>query len=330
MDLLRVMFGYAGERSGMERRVVITDCDHVDRKQEEEIFRRNHVKYEFLNCGDTRQLIGKLKGVKVIANQYTPLTEQFFNETKGLELVVRYGVGVNHINMDAATRNHVIVCNVPDYGIQEVAAQALSMILGLTRKTFHADRAVRQGRWAYEECIPIFRLSGLTVGIIGLGRIGSCLAEMMRGLGCRVIACDVRSKRFLPDHVAMVSFQQLLKEADIISLHTPLETSRGLIGLEELKQMKKNAILINVSRGGIIDEQALVRALSEHWIAGAGLDVFEKEPVGADNPLLEFDNVIFSPHMAWYSEQASVDLKRKLAEEVVRYLDGEPLQYRLN
>ncbi|MCI8659805.1 MAG: C-terminal binding protein [Lachnospiraceae bacterium] len=314
----------------MERRVVITDCDHVDRKQEEEIFRRNHVKYEFLNCGDTRQLIGKLKGVKVIANQYTPLTEQFFNETKGLELVVRYGVGVNHINMDAATRNHVIVCNVPDYGIQEVAAQALSMILGLTRKTFHADRAVRQGRWAYEECIPIFRLSGLTVGIIGLGRIGSCLAEMMRGLGCRVIACDVRSKRFLPDHVAMVSFQQLLKEADIISLHTPLETSRGLIGLEELKQMKKNAILINVSRGGIIDEQALVRALSEHWIAGAGLDVFEKEPVGADNPLLEFDNVIFSPHMAWYSEQASVDLKRKLAEEVVRYLDGEPLQYRLN
>ena len=116
----------------------------------------------------------------------------------------------------------------------------------------------------------------------------------------------------------------------MISIHTPLETSRGLIGLEELKLMKKNAVLINVSRGGIIDEQALVQALREHWIAGAGLDVFEKEPVGTENPLMAFDNVIFSPHMAWYSEQASVDLKRKLAEELVRYLDGEPLQYRLN
>ncbi|MEW4414379.1 C-terminal binding protein [Clostridium sp. AN503] len=314
----------------MERRVVITDCDHVDLKQEEEVFRRNQVEFEFLDCGDTGQLIRKLKGVKVIANQYTPLTEQFFDETEDLELVVRYGVGVNHIDIDAATRNHVIVCNVPDYGVQEVAAHALAMMMGLTRKIYHADRAMRQGRWAYEECIPICRLSGLTVGIIGLGRIGTCLAEIIKGLGCRVIACDVRSQKRVPEHVTVVPFEQLLRESDMISIHTPLETSRGLIGLEELKLMKKNAVLINVSRGGIIDEQALVQALREHWIAGAGLDVFEKEPVGTENPLMAFDNVIFSPHMAWYSEQASVDLKRKLAEELVRYLDGEPLQYRLN
>ncbi len=314
----------------MERRVVITDCDHVDLKQEEEVFRRNQVEFEFLNCSDTGQLIRKLKGVKVIANQYTPLTEQFFDETEDLELVVRYGVGVNHIDIDAATRNHVIVCNVPDYGVQEVAAHALAMMMGLTRKIYHADRAMRQGRWAYEECIPIYRLSGLTVGIIGLGRIGTCLAEIIKGLGCRVIACDVRSQKRVPDHVKVVPFEQLLRESDMISIHTPLETSRGLIGLEELKLMKRDAVLINVSRGGIIDEQALVQALREHWIAGVGLDVFEKEPVGTDNPLMAFDNVIFSPHMAWYSEQASVDLKRKLAEELVRYLDGEPLQYRLN
>ena len=314
----------------MERKVVITDCDHVNLKQEEEIFDSHQVEYEFLDCNDTEQLIEKLKGVKVIANQYTPLTEQFFAETKGLELVVRYGVGMNHINIDAATKNHVIVCNVPDYGIQEVATQALAMILGLSRKISYADRAMRQGRWAYEECIPIYRISGRTVGIIGLGRIGTCLAEMLKGIGCRVIACYLRPKRRVPEHVTMVSFEQLLQEADIISLHTPLETSRNLIGERELKQMKQDAYLVNVSRGGIINEQALVRALREKWIAGAGLDVFEKEPIGIDNPLLAFENVICSPHMAWYSEQASVDLKRKLAEEVVRYLDGEPLQYRLN
>lgn len=314
----------------MERKVTITDCDHVDLKQEEKIFRDHQVEYEFLNCGDTRQLMEKLKGVKVIANQYTPLTEQFFEKMKGLELVVRYGVGVNHIAIDAATRNHVIVCNVPDYGVQEVATQALAMILGLSRKTGQADRFMRQGRWAYETCIPIYRISSLTVGIVGMGRIGTCLADMLKGLGCRVVACDLRPKRQVAEHVTMVSFEQLLSEADIISLHTPLETSRGLIGEKELRQMKRNAILVNVSRGGIIKEEDLVRGLKERWIAGAGLDVFEKEPVGSDNPLLAFDNVICSPHMAWYSEQASMDLKRKLAEEVVRYLDGEPLQYRLN
>ncbi len=330
MDLFGLKERFTEGRREMERKVVITDCDHVDLKQEAEVFHKYHVEYEFLDCNDTEQLIQKLQGVKVIANQYTPLTEQFFNEMKDLELVVRYGVGVNHIDIDAATRNNVIVCNVPDYGIQEVAAQALAMIMGLTRKLYHADRAMREGRWAYEECIPICRFSKLTVGIIGLGRIGTCLAEMIKGLGCRVIACDVRSKERVPEHVEIVPFEKLLQEADIISIHTPLETSRGLIGIKELKLMKETAVLINVSRGGIIDEKALEQALREHWIAGAGLDVFVKEPVGKDNPLLAFDNVIFSPHMAWYSEEASVDLKRKLAEELVRYLDGEPLQYRLN
>lgn len=314
----------------MERKVIITDCDHIDLKQEDEVFRKNNVEYEFLDCNDTDELIQKLKGVEVIANQYTPLTEKFFNEVEDLKLVVRYGVGVNHIDIDAATKNNVIVCNVPDYGIQEVACQALAMLLALSRKLVLANTAMKNGRWSYEECIPMYRFSTQTVGIIGMGRIGTCLANMLKGFNCRVIATDIDEKRDIPDHVEMVTLDQLLRESDMISVHSPLETSKNLIDEAELKKMKKNAYIVNVARGSIINEDALIKALKKDWIAGAGLDVFEKEPLAKNHPLLAFDNFVCSPHMAWYSEQASVDLKRKLAEELVRYINGEPLKYRLN
>ncbi len=314
----------------MQRKVVITDCDHVDFKQESEIFRKNNIEYVLLNCNNTEELIQKLKGVEVIANQYTPLTERLFTEVDALKLVVRYGVGVNHIDIDAATKNNIIVCNVPDYGIQEVANQALTMLLALSRKLLHTNIAMKNGRWSYEECIPMYRLSTQTVGIIGLGRIGMCLANMLKGFHCRVIATDINKKKEIPDHIEMVTLDRLLEEADMISIHSPLETSKNLIGETELKKMKRNAFLVNVARGGIINEEALIKALQEKWIAGAGLDVFEKEPLKKNHPLLAFDNLVCSPHMAWYSEQASMDLKRKLAEEITRYMNGEPLQYRLN
>lgn len=314
----------------MQRKVVITDCDHVDLKQEEEVFKKNNIDYEFLNCASTEELIPKLKGIEVIANQYIPLTEEFFSKAEDLKLVVRYGVGVNHIDIDAATRHNVIICNVPDYGIQEVASQALAMLLALSRKLMHTNTAMRNGDWSYEECIPMYRFSTQTVGIIGMGRIGTCLANMLKGFQCRVIATDIQEKQHVPDHVEMVSLDRLIEESDMISVHSPLETSKDLIGEAELKRVKKNAFVVNVSRGGIVNENALVKALQEGWIAGAGLDVFEKEPMPKDHPLLSFDNFVCSPHMAWYSEQASVDLKRKLAEEITRYINGEPLKYRLN
>lgn len=314
----------------MNRKVIITDCDHVDLKQEDEVFHKNNVEYEFLDCKDTEELIHKLKGVEVIANQYIPLTEKFFTEVEDLKLVVRYGVGVNHIDIDAATKHNVIICNVPDYGIQEVASQALAMMLALSRKLILSNTLMKKGIWSYEKCIPLYRLSTQTMGIIGMGRIGTCLANMLKGFNCRVIATDINEKRDIPAHVEMVSLDQLLRESDMVSVHSPLETSKNLIGEEELKKMKKNALLVNVSRGGIINEDALVKALKEDWIAGAGLDVFEKEPLAEDHPLLTINNFICSPHMAWYSEQASLDLKRKLAEELVRYINGEPLKYRLN
>jgi D-3-phosphoglycerate dehydrogenase len=174
----------------------------------------------------------------------------------------------------------------------------------------------------------------MTMGIVGLGRIGRCLAGQLRGLGVRqVLAADPlypESAGEGLEFVKMVSLEQLLAESDVVSLHCPLETSVNLIGEAELKQMKDSACLINVARGGIVNEAALEKALAGGWIAGAACDVLSKEPPLEPCPLLRFDNFILTPHMAWYSEPASSDLKRKLAEEMVRYIDGQPLLYALN
>jgi D-3-phosphoglycerate dehydrogenase len=233
----------------------------------------------------------------------------------------------------AAAKHGVRVCNVPDYGIQEVSAHALALMLALTRKLFVIDRSMRREDWNYEVSIPIARYSEQTVGIIGLGRIGKNFARLLRPFDGRVIATDPLYPDNAPPEfsfVKMTALEDLLRTSDIVSIHCPLETAFHMIDRPQLKMMKKNAFLINVSRGGIIEESALEEALRERWIAGAACDVLEKEPPKGLHPLLRLDNFIGTPHVAWYSEQASSDLKRKLAEELLRYVNGEPLRYPLN
>ncbi|GHT02050.1 3-phosphoglycerate dehydrogenase [Synergistales bacterium] len=248
-------------------------------------------------------------------------------------MVVRYGVGVNNIDIKAATKYGIRVCNVPDYGIQEVSAHALALMMALTRKLIKVDRSIRRGEWNYATSIPITRYSEQTIGIIGLGRIGKNFAKLVRPFDGQVIATDPLYPDIPPEgfsFVRMVELDELLRISDIVSIHCPLETSFHMISKPQLKIMKKNAFLINVSRGGIVDESALEEALRENWIAGAACDVLEQESPQGMLPLIRCENFICTPHMAWYSVQASEDLKRKLAEEIVRYLDGQPLRYQLN
>jgi D-3-phosphoglycerate dehydrogenase len=205
-------------------------------------------------------------------------------------------------------------------------------MMALTRKLFVIERSMQRGEWNYEVSIPILRYSEQTIGIIGLGRIGKNFARLLRPLGSRVLAADPFSNCAPPEFsfVKMTTLEDLLRNSDVISIHCPLETAFHMISRPQLRMMKKNAFLINVARGGIIDESALEEALREKWIAGAACDVFEKEPPEGLHPLLKLDNFIATPHVAWYSEQASSDLKRKLAEELLRYVNGETLQYVLN
>lgn len=315
-------------------KIYITDCDHVNCDEEERIFERNGISYELLDCHTEDELIRELGKREAVAvgNQYAPFTERVFAALPSLKLIVRYGVGVDHIDLDAATRHGVYVCNVPDYGIREVSSHAMALMMALTRKLIPMNEEIHRGVWAYEHSIPITRYSEMTVGVVGIGRIGCSFIHMVQALGCRVIATDMREipKKFIPEGVEMVTFEEILAQADVISIHTPLETSRNLFDETALKQMKPSAYLINVSRGGIVNEKALEKALTNGWIAGAACDVFEKEPIDPDHPLLKVPNFVATPHMAWYSEQAALDLNRKLAEELVRYAKGEALQYVLN
>lgn len=315
---------------GKENTVAVTDCDHKNMKEEEAVCARYGLSLDLFQCKTEADLIGALPGYQAVLNQYAPFTERVFSALPDLRLIVRYGVGVNNIDLTAASRHRVAVCSVPDYGIQEVAGHAFALTMALTRKLLPMDASVKAGRWEYAESIPVFRYREMTVGIIGLGRIGSCFAELVRPLGCRILGFDIAAGRSGADFVEAVDFDTLLKESDVISIHSNLETSKHLIGGAELAKMKPTAYLVNVSRGGIIDEAALADALNRGALAGAGIDVTETEPLPASSPLRTAKNIILTPHMAWYSEEASSDLKTKAAEEAARYFTGSPLKNQVN
>ena len=202
--------------------------------------------------------------------------------------------------------------------------------MALTRKIVRMDASVKRGEWEYARSIPIRRYSEMTFGIVGLGRIGTCFAEMLRPFGGRILGCEINPKQRIPDFVEPVDFETLVRESDVISLHCNLETSRNLVNLDVLQQMKPEAVLINVSRGGIVNEHDLAVALNDGLIAGAGIDVTVREPLEPESLLLSARNIILTPHMAWYSEEASSSLKTKTAEEAARFLTGKPLLNAVN
>lgn len=314
-------------------KIVITDCDHENIDIEREIFKNAGMEVELLNCKTEEDLIENCKGANVFINQYAPITENVMKSLPDLKLVVRYGVGVNNVDLVAATKYGVQVCNVPDYGMNEVADHALAMMLCLTRKVMIMHNYTRDEKWDYQKSIPIFRHSEQVVGVIGLGRIGRSFASKVSALGCKIVAYDpfvMENKYEVPDYIELVSFEDLIKMSDVISIHCPSDNNIDLIDEEAFKNMKDTAYLINVSRGGIVNEEALDKALEEKWIAGAAIDVVAVEPISRDSKLFRHENFICTPHMAWYSEQAAKELKRKVAEESVRFAKGEDVFYPVN
>ena len=327
----------------MQNRLIVTDCEHIDYLPEQEICRENGLEFVKLDLRDADDdtVVKALSGVEVVANQYLRFTDNLFDRLPDLRCIVRYGVGVDNIDIASATRHRVAVCNVPDYSVQEVAAHAFAMMLALTRKLKLIDRAMEHGIWNYELTMKIHRYSEMTVGIIGYGRIGRAFAQLAHSLGCRIAAYDIlfpptlsekeREGYAIPEWTQLMSLEELLRTSDVISLHAPLSADNGgCVSATQLAMMKPESFLINVSRGGLVDEADLYDALSRKAIAGAAIDTWQKEPATTDNPLIGLDNVIATPHMAWYSEEASIDLKRKLAQECVRAIKGEELRCQLN
>lgn len=315
-------------------KVIISDCDHASIEIERSILDEAKVEFELQQNKTEEDVIQNCRQAVVILNQYAPFTEKVLASLPSLKLIIRYGVGVNNIDLEAATKYGIQVCNVPDYGTHEVADHAVALMLALTRKIPLMNSHVKNGQWDYQKSIPIYRHREQTVGVVGLGRIGSAFAKKVHGLGMKVIAFDPSKKqKALAEDLQFVeftSFNQLIQTSDIISIHCPSDGAYHMFDKGVFKAMQSHSYLINVSRGGIIDEASLYEAIVNGEIAGAALDVSETEPIDSKSSLLQLDEVICTPHMAWYSEQAAQELKRKVAEEAVRYLEGHQVHYPVN
>jgi D-3-phosphoglycerate dehydrogenase / 2-oxoglutarate reductase len=245
-----------------------------------------------------------------------------------LKVAVRAGVGYENFDLGAFAQRGIPACNVPDYGSEEVALHALSLILALRRQVVFFDRTLRAGYWrGAPSSLPMWRQSNQTAGVIGLGRIGKEFARRARALFATVMACDpyIAPEAFAALGVEPVSLDDLLRHADNITLHVPLSTrTRHLIGARELGLMKPTTVLVNTSRGAVVDQLALADALARRTIEGAACDVWEYEPAKLDHPLFACENFIGSPHVAGLSVEGQNDNRTKQAQEVVRVLSGEP------
>lgn len=264
-----------------------------------------------------------------ILNTYLPWSAESISKLERCRIIARYGIGFDNVDLEAAADAGIVVTNVPDYSVEEVATHALALILASLRKVVDADRSVRGGTWSIDNFRPIRRLSTLTVGLVGYGRIARQIAAPLEALGADIVAHDPYLEPG-PGLPPLISLEELLATADIISLHSPLtDETRGMIGTAELAAMKPEAILVNTSRGPLVDLDALASALEDGEIAGAGLDVFDEEPLDPKR-VDGVPNLTITPHMAYYSEQALEESQRKAATQVIKVLTGEKPDYRVN
>ena len=303
-------------------KVVITDCDHGDIEEEKRIFGQMGAELSWLQLKTEEDLIRECRDADGLLIQYAPLTRKVLEQLPRCKVLSRYGVGVDSIDLKAATDLGIIVANVPDYCVDEVAIQAVTLFMALIRKTVFFDQKVRAGHWDFTEGGPIHRIRGKTMGLVGCGKIGMEVAKMASTLGMQVLAFDPYIQK--AEGIRLVDLDTLLEESDFISIHCPLnESTRHLIGGKAFHQMKKRPLIVNTSRGPIIDGTALIEALKGGLISGAGLDVLEKEPLDPQSPMLKMENVIFSPHMGFYSEESIRELNRRTAENVADVLLGK-------
>ncbi len=264
---------------------------------------------------------------------YAQITGDMIRTFERCRVISRFGIGVDNIDLEAATESGIQVTYVPDYCIDEVSDHALALLLALARKVVYSDRLVQAGRWEMKATVPIRRLRGRTLGLAGFGRIPRLLTPKAQALGLDVIAADpfVKDQDAAALGVGLVSFEELLERSDFISIHAPLTPdTENLFDAAAFGAMKPGAFLINTARGPLVDETALAQALDAGELAGAALDVVVKEPPAADWPLLNRDNVILTPHTGFYSEDALLELQTKAAEEVARVLSGEAPHYPVN
>tara|TARA_Y100000817_G_scaffold263704_1_gene218795 strand:- start:121 stop:1083 length:963 start_codon:yes stop_codon:yes gene_type:complete len=275
-------------------------------------------------------IIKAAENADAILVTYAKLNENILRSLKNCKAIGRFGIGVDNIDLKVAGELGISVNYVPDYCLDEVSDQAMAMIISMARKIPQSNKLVQSGRWEMPAVVPMYRLRGKTVGLIGFGNIPRLMTPKAQAFGFNVIASDPYAPKELFEKygVESVSMDELYERSDFISVHAPLlPETKGLVNKDAFKKMKDTAIIVNTARGPLINEKDLVEALDKNEIGGAGLDVVETEPLPENSPLIGRDNVILAPHTAFYSVEALEELQTKAASDVARVLNGEEPVY---
>ena len=317
----------------MERQFKVVRVDRTDSRaimiEEARELAKVNAELVGADCTTEIEIIEATKDADAILTAGAQMTRRVMEALPKCKAIIRYGVGYDTIDVDAATDNGIIVVNIPapEWCAEEVSNHAIALLLACAKKLVFLNNLVKQNRWAESKQAqaPMVSIHGQTLGLVGCGGIGRVTGRKAQCFGLRVLGYDpYLDKSLAKEHgIILVSLPELLKESDFVSVHTLLNKETWhLMGEKEFKQMKPTAYFINTARGPVVDEPALIKALQEKGIAGAGLDVFEKEPIDPDNPLLKMDNVVVMPHSASYSDAAFKRAKIIVGQEAARVLSG--------
>lgn len=310
-------------------KVAVTDYVFPDLDSERKILAENDAEMIIAQCESADEVVSIAKDADVILNTYFgPLDEKVFSKLQKCKAVIRYGIGTDSIDIDSATQHGIMVANVPDYCCEEVSDHAVASMLSLLRKLPLSDRRIRQGEWSLQYLKPMNRIKDLTIGIVGMGRIGRLSAKKISVFGSQIIFSDPFITEDDVKEVGLnlkkVALDDLVAKSDAILIHAPaIAETYHLVDSALFQKMQRRPVIVNCARGSLIDTDALIEALSQGQISGVALDVIEGvPPLDLGSPISQFENVILSPHSAWYSEEALVDLRKLALEEVLRVLKG--------
>lgn len=315
-------------------KVAILDCNFPNIDIERAVLAEIGISPALYQCKSEDEVIAAARDADGVIVQYAPVAARALKELRRCSVIVRYGIGVDNVDLSAATANKIWVCNIPGFCAPEVSDHVMALVLSWARRLPALDALVRSGSWMPMDTMrKTPRISTQTLGLVGFGNIARAVAKKAQGFGLRVIATAPRTtaETMAAFGASKVPFGQVVVESDYLVLLCPLtDETLNLINGQVLQSMKPSALLVNVSRGGLIDEHALIGALNDGQIGGVALDVFSKEPLPKDSPLLTMKNVTLSPHISYYSDDALADLQRLAAGEVARVLSGERPRNALN
>jgi len=325
----------------MGKKPIIKITDYIERELDYETEQLAKLGADFsfyqMKTASAEELVREFKDADFLVVNMAKMTPEVMAGLDNVKVIIRHGIGYDNLNIPAATKAGIICANEPTASSEDVAEQAIMLIMAVWRKIAIQREilleSVRQRKWAFDRIYPVYRAGGKTLGIIGCGNIGSIVLRKMRSFGMRILVCDpyLSRERLAELGIEHTPLETTLAESDIVSIHVPVTSeTRGMFDKRLFSLMKPTAILVNTARGPVVNVEDLAEALREKRIAGAGIDVYEFEPPSPDYELLGMDNVVLTPHLAWYSEEGGWDIRVMIVEDLKRCIEGKPPKSVLN